>query len=343
MKGTRNQVRVLLTLSMILFLGCKKEVKYVYATALTLRDSPDINGQKVDLLPAKAKVEILKTTEKEIKVKGKSGKWVKIKYNNKVGWVFDAFLSEIESIEDYIREHVKSIIIMDSEKKIIHEIKHFKLKDNISFYNSLTSSFNLPAHHLRNYFQKLAGRSLSFYENNTEYKKIDKNFLKAKGFFSDEYVAKIKVKTCYFKKHPPSYDDIFGDGIIYCLNKYDKIRMVEDFGSAGGSNFFYDFYGRIKMIVDSQYHPAVETNSLLIEFYYDKFYLNEVKIFIGKRQVAREVYEYKDNLPYKLTFESPAWLIQEADPHDYIYSFKEVPANLNTIVRKEIYFNYDFK
>lgn len=72
---------------------CKKEYKYVNLHGgLSFRDKPSIRSKQIDLIPNGTKLQILDKEGDIIKINGKKGSWIKVKYNKKPGWVFGGFL-----------------------------------------------------------------------------------------------------------------------------------------------------------------------------------------------------------------------------------------------------------
>lgn len=81
--------------------GVGEEMYVIADGGLNLREEPSINGAIITLLSRGSKVkieEILKNEEMELP-NGYKGKWVKILYENKQGFVFDAYLSRLSPID----------------------------------------------------------------------------------------------------------------------------------------------------------------------------------------------------------------------------------------------------
>lgn len=66
---------------------------------LTVRNSPAIAGKKIGSIPTNGKVKILERTDNKDFIGGKSGEWVKIEWKDSFGYVFDSFLTPVESIK----------------------------------------------------------------------------------------------------------------------------------------------------------------------------------------------------------------------------------------------------
>lgn len=87
------------------------EKKLVTAKAgLNLRETADPSGKKICTIPSGEIVEIAETRPETVTIGGKNGRWVKILWNNKQGWAFDAFLGEIDTSPLF--QHFKSIDIV---------------------------------------------------------------------------------------------------------------------------------------------------------------------------------------------------------------------------------------
>lgn len=61
---------------------------------LNIRSAPDVTGKIIGTVKNGRKVQVLSRVSSRLSVSGKSGHWVKIKGNGKVGYVFDAFLEK---------------------------------------------------------------------------------------------------------------------------------------------------------------------------------------------------------------------------------------------------------
>lgn len=69
-------------------------VAYVNAeNGLILRDQPSIKSNKILVIPNNSEIEILDPSIKTDQINDKKGNWVKARYMNNVGYLFDAYLS----------------------------------------------------------------------------------------------------------------------------------------------------------------------------------------------------------------------------------------------------------
>ncbi len=68
---------------------------YVLASNLNMRDKPSIKGKVIGLIPYGSKIVILRKTNQTYKSEGIKGFWVKIRYRQKSGYVFDGYMSKL--------------------------------------------------------------------------------------------------------------------------------------------------------------------------------------------------------------------------------------------------------
>jgi hypothetical protein len=79
---------------------------------LRMREKPDASAKQVGLVPEGEKVVFLEETGSDITISGATGKWSRVKWGDKTGWVFGGFLSgEITLNSDKLNEHFISIAI----------------------------------------------------------------------------------------------------------------------------------------------------------------------------------------------------------------------------------------
>jgi hypothetical protein len=62
---------------------------------LVMRESPDRQGRPLGNIPDSTIVAFVEETGNEVEIAGKKGKWTKISWETKTGWVFGGFLSEV--------------------------------------------------------------------------------------------------------------------------------------------------------------------------------------------------------------------------------------------------------
>jgi hypothetical protein len=61
------------------------------AEGLNLRDAPSMDGKILALVPFNAEVKALEETGDTVAIQGASGKWTRVEWNGKRGWVFGGF------------------------------------------------------------------------------------------------------------------------------------------------------------------------------------------------------------------------------------------------------------
>jgi hypothetical protein len=70
--------------------GSVKQV--VPAEGLNLRDAPAVNGKIIGLIPRGGAVTVLGETGDEVKLLGRTGRWTRVRWEGKTGWVFGGLL-----------------------------------------------------------------------------------------------------------------------------------------------------------------------------------------------------------------------------------------------------------
>ena len=71
----------------------KKDAWIVPKVGLRYRDTPDLKGKKLGVIPFREYVQIIEETGKDMTISGVTGKWSKVVWGKKTGWVFGGFLS----------------------------------------------------------------------------------------------------------------------------------------------------------------------------------------------------------------------------------------------------------
>ncbi len=94
---------------------------YVNASkGLNLRMEPKPNGKVLTIIPNGEKVLVVEVKNEKITINNISGSWVKIKWNNLNGWVFNGFLSTTENDSSSLIQHIKDVAPkMSSDVEII--------------------------------------------------------------------------------------------------------------------------------------------------------------------------------------------------------------------------------
>lgn len=63
---------------------------------LVVRSTLDVTGEKIGTVPEGGKVKVLEKNIKPDSIGGRSGSWVKIEWQNGIGYVFDQFLKNLK-------------------------------------------------------------------------------------------------------------------------------------------------------------------------------------------------------------------------------------------------------
>ena len=213
----RNKIHILL-LCIILFVSITLNAKKIKATIkfkskaiintliLNCRLAPKLNSKKVGAFILGEEVSILKSTEKIDMINNKKNYWYKVTNNNKEGWVFGGYLTDIEK---------KFIGIYKHHEKMLKESHYIKIEldendyrgtyigceDNgeagIFYYNSYMQKLEISDRGKISFFIKeriLQKNSLSFYSKVQEFKfaniKDDQGFAKSKLIYTGQFVGK---------------------------------------------------------------------------------------------------------------------------------------------------------
>lgn len=81
-------------------------VKYVMAAGgLRMRDAASAKGKKLGTIPEETAVEVIEETGKPLTISDKTGKWTKVKWDGKEGWVFGGFLVTKKELEETKKKH----------------------------------------------------------------------------------------------------------------------------------------------------------------------------------------------------------------------------------------------
>lgn len=70
------------------------EIQYVIAkSGLWMRETPETTGKQVVLVPYNSKIKFIEQKNDFVKIGNISGKWKRIEYSGKTGWIFGGFIS----------------------------------------------------------------------------------------------------------------------------------------------------------------------------------------------------------------------------------------------------------
>ena len=97
--------------------------KYVLSIeGLNLRKNPATNAERVTVIPCKAEVQVLEKTDIALTMSGIKGHWVKVKYKNATGYVFDGFLTSIPlsiTYKEWFGDYLLTLMGKVSEEKYL--------------------------------------------------------------------------------------------------------------------------------------------------------------------------------------------------------------------------------
>ncbi len=91
---------------------------------LHLREKPDLNSKSICLIPYKDIVNIIEIQGNEIRIDGIRGRWAKIQWKNKTGWVFDGYVKNKSQVKSIFHLYNISPIDGDELSKIIERNFH---------------------------------------------------------------------------------------------------------------------------------------------------------------------------------------------------------------------------
>ncbi len=107
----------------------------VLASSLNMRTSPSIKAKVIRSIPYGARVRVLSKTRNRYLSNGIKGYWVEVLYKNKVGYIFDGYLTRFpvphkscKTIEQYANKHLTRIAKPKYTKNgVIHRYKGAKI------------------------------------------------------------------------------------------------------------------------------------------------------------------------------------------------------------------------
>jgi hypothetical protein len=106
---------------------------------LRVRNTPDINGERIALLNDLVEVLIIKEDENEITIDGVNGKWCFVNYGNIEGWVFGGFLSFSKPVRRNMNNTMENIIdyFTNNLNLDVHYYEFTNIKELLEYYNIL--------------------------------------------------------------------------------------------------------------------------------------------------------------------------------------------------------------
>jgi uncharacterized protein YgiM (DUF1202 family) len=89
-------ITFLVFVSFLFVINCQAntdDIRWVTAdVGLNMRAAPDLKAEKIGLIPYGEKVKLIEETGDRITISGATGKWSKVQWKGKTGWVFGGFL-----------------------------------------------------------------------------------------------------------------------------------------------------------------------------------------------------------------------------------------------------------
>jgi hypothetical protein len=131
----------------MLFAGTADSYHVCTKAGLRMRETADQKGKQIALIPDGAKITFLEEQGDDITISDRKGKWSKVEWNGKTGWVFGGFLcmdispEEAEVVEQHvldIKELTGKTIINGEPASGEYTTIEIKKNRTIELYNSTT-------------------------------------------------------------------------------------------------------------------------------------------------------------------------------------------------------------
>ena len=123
-------------------------LRVISKSGLNLRDSPNLNSDKIFLMPFREEVEVTNTfgfeLSKKDTIEGRIGNWIQIRVKDKVGFAFDGYLTKFK------------LFSLKSDKKCLDNwefgVNEFGEKCRIKYYSGYESesSYEIELVELKN-------------------------------------------------------------------------------------------------------------------------------------------------------------------------------------------------
>ena len=121
----------------------KPEPVYVDAkSGLRMRTTPDLNSRIVVTIPNQSAVDVIEEKGEQVSVAGRNGKWTKISYNGKEGWVFGGFLVQKTNTAREISTNNNTVLQTDNKGCYIFNRDNFPA----SFTSGTTVNYDCPSY-----------------------------------------------------------------------------------------------------------------------------------------------------------------------------------------------------
>lgn len=210
------------------------EPRWVRAdVGLNMRENPDINSKIIQVIPDEEMVILLEETGENVSISGETGRWSKIEWRGKTGWVFGGFISndnpkifEAMFFLDYdtqlcLRYKPTKIIINSSQSNVFNPKEESIIKNEYIYNNS-----NKIIKYIKKYDSKVDNKIETYefeYNNKEQLKKI--NWVINCDDNSNKFFALISYENNLIKKI-----EEFSENGLQCYNVYNydkKYKLIE--------------------------------------------------------------------------------------------------------------------
>lgn len=183
--------------------GISNNDYYISSTnGLTLRNEPLTNGKAISIIPFSDKVKIISKHNDNQFIGGAYGSWTQIKWNDKIGWVFGGYLTNIDIPQfKYIAanhcnlQYSKSPYYDDYKKywgKILNhkpnDIKIIDVKHNYVIIKYIAPSRNVAGEYWEN-------GSLWYFDNDKYHELFTDGHFYLKYLNNDNYIDVISLES----------------------------------------------------------------------------------------------------------------------------------------------------
>jgi len=231
-------------------LTAQESTMYVAAKAgLSIRETPDINARVLDKIPYAAKIELKESGEerKKINTEGLTGYWKKVTYNNKTGYIVDAYLfpfappkAGIKTMKEYLAQLAapfgSKLVVktgteemeMETHKQLYknggewHEFLGYEYSSNTYFIPGFTVQQGFLLVRMIAEFSEAIGEKDEFPVKDKTYKKQDREYsikVEKEQITDVPWIKKISIE--------------FESGVIYSFEMYEIDNQLVVFYGAG--------------------------------------------------------------------------------------------------------------
>ncbi|MBU0654686.1 MAG: SH3 domain-containing protein [Gammaproteobacteria bacterium] len=92
--------------------------------SLVVRSKPDVGASKLGNIPYDGKIKVLKVVSQRESIGGRTGRWVKVNWQNTTGYVFDAFLEPADSMRTGVNSKKDSA---DMDREVAMQLGLFSM------------------------------------------------------------------------------------------------------------------------------------------------------------------------------------------------------------------------